>query len=253
MSKVKTALITGASAGIGEATALLLAEQGYDVILVARRQERLKKLATKLQKLYSVDAHVLVCDVQNKSQVLKLAKTREELFKKVDVLINSAGLARGADPLTTGKFEDWEITLDTNIKGLLYWTRVITPFMVKKNSGHIVNLGSVAGRWVYPGGAVYCASKHAVLALSEGLRMDLKGTAIRVTNIEPGMVETEFSMARFNDAKKAKAVYAGMKPLTAQDIAECIVWSLQRPSHVNIQELVIFPTDQAAISLVHRN
>ena len=249
--KKQTALITGASAGIGEATALLLVENGYDLILVARREERLKKIAAQIKKS-GAQAHILICDVQKKDQVMKVAKEESALLKKVDVLVNNAGLALGIDPMTSASVEDWDAMIDTNIKGLLYWTRVLVPYMAQKKSGHIVNLGSVAGRWVYPGGGVYCATKYAVRALSEGLRMDLKGTNVRVSNIEPGMVETEFSMVRLKDADRAKAVYQGLTPLSPQDIAESILWCLKRPQHVNIQELVIFPTDQVSISLVHR-
>lgn len=250
--KLKMALITGASAGIGEATALLLAENGYNLVLVARREERLKKLAAKIKKQFKVEVHTLVGDVQKKAQVEALAKKHQALLGHIDVLVNNAGLAKGLELLQDGKLDDWDTMINTNIKGLLYWTRMLLPHMIKKNSGHIINLGSVAGRWVYPSGAVYCATKFAVRALSEGLRMDLKGTAVRVSNIEPGMVETDFSLVRFNDAQKAKAVYSGVNALKPQDIAECILWSLQRPPHVNIQEMVIFPTDQAAISIVNR-
>ncbi len=247
---MKTALITGASSGIGEATAILLAESGYNLVLVARREDRLKKLAEKL-KSSGVEVSSLVCDVQSKSQVEKLAEKNKSLFEKVDVLVNNAGLAKGVDPMQSGRLEDWDAMIDTNIKGLLYFTRVLLPYLIKRPS-HIVNLGSVAGRWTYPGGGVYCATKFAVRSLTEGLRMDLKGTQVRVTNIEPGMVETEFSLVRLQDEEKAKATYQGVTPLSGKDIAECILWSLQRPQHVNIQEMVVFPTDQPAVGILNK-
>lgn len=173
-------------------------------------------------------------------------------LSSLDVLINNAGLARGTDKVFEASIEDWNEMLDTNVKGLLYLTRALLPNFIKNKRGHVINLGSVAGRWVYPGGSVYCASKFAVRAISEGMRLDLLGTPIRVTNIEPGMVETEFSEVRFRDKKKAKAVYQGFEPLMASDIAECAWWSLSRPPHVNIQELVVFPTAQASVASVHR-
>lgn len=251
-TQAKTALITGASAGIGEATAFVLAERGYNLILVARREDRLKNISDEIQKLFQVRVDTLVCDVKNREQINSLVKENKKLFSEITVLINSAGLASGVDAMPEAKLEDWDEMIDTNVKGLLYWTRMILPFMLEKNSGHIVNLGSVAGHWVYPGGGVYCATKFAVRAISEGLRMDLKGSPVRVTNIEPGMVETEFSLVRLKDSEKAKAVYQGMQALKAKDIAECILWSIERPPHVNIQELVVFPTDQAAVGQVAR-
>lgn len=246
------ALITGASAGIGEATALLLAENGFNLVLVARREERLKKLAEQIKKI-GVEVDILICDIQNKSQILKLAKEHSSILEKVDILINNAGLAKGLEPMTTANIDDWDTMIDTNIKGLLYWTRVMLPHLQKQPQGHIVNIGSVAGRWVYPNGGVYCATKFAVRALSEGLRMDLIGSKVRVTNIEPGIVETEFSAVRLNNQEKAKAVYQGYTPLTPKDIAECILWSLKRPTHVNIQEMVVFPTAQPAVGQLHKN
>jgi len=255
------ALITGATAGIGEATAKLLWQNGYSVILTGRRAQRLQKLksellASKSQK-DSVQASSWVetfdFDIQDSKQVEKFLKANDKILSGLDVLVNNAGLARGTDKIQDGQLQDWEQMIDTNVKGLLYMTRGVLPHLLKNKKGHIVNIGSVAGRWTYPGGAVYCATKFAVRALSEGLRQDLLGSNIRVSNIEPGMVETEFSEVRFQDSEKAKKVYQGMKPLAAQDIADTILWCLQRPAHVNIQELVIYPTDQAAIGLVHRN
>lgn len=242
------ALITGASSGIGAAAAQAFAAAGYDLILVARRAERLEKLAATLPP-GSVQTFAL--DIQDEEAVASFAAKVD--LARVTVLLNNAGLAKGTDKLQAGKLKDWDAMIDTNVKGLLYLTRAVLPFMVEAKRGHIVNLGSVAGRWVYPGGAVYCATKHAVRALSEGLRMDLIGTGVRVTNIEPGMVETEFSAVRFEDQEKARKVYEGMKALSAADVADTILWCAQRPPHVNVQELVLFPTDQAAISQVHRS
>jgi NADP-dependent 3-hydroxy acid dehydrogenase YdfG len=249
---MKRALITGASAGIGWAVAEKLAARGCDLILLARREERLKELRTSLESRFKVRVTLAPLDIRDREQVEAFARGHAKELELVDVLINNAGLAKGTEKLDEGKPEDWDVMFDTNVKGLLSVTRAVVPFMRKNNSGHIVNMGSVAGRWAYPGGGVYCATKFAVRALSEGLRMDLLGTALRVTNIEPGMVETEFSEVRFGNPEKAKSIYRGMTPLTAVDIADTILWCLERPAHVNIQEVVIFPTDQAAISMVSR-
>lgn len=239
------ALITGASSGIGAATARALAQQGVSLILVARRLEQLKVLAESLRQ---VEVRILDLDIRSDLRPLKNIPE----INLVDILINNAGLAKGVDKFQDAKLEDCEQMFATNVDGLMKVTRLVLPAMIKNRKGHVVNVGSVAGRWVYPGGAVYCATKFAVRALSEGLRMDLAGTGVRVTNIEPGMVATEFSNVRLGDDEKAKVVYSGMNPLLAEDIAETIVWSLSRPQHVNIQEMVIFPTDQSAIGMVHR-
>lgn len=250
--KGSTALITGASSGIGEACAEQLAAQGVNLILVARRLDRLQKQQELLTTKFKVQVHVAAVDLQRPEQVTAMVGQLQSPLSQTDILINNAGLAKGTEKLMDGLTSDWDVMIDTNVKGLLYVTRALLPTLLRQPKAHIVNLGSVAGRWVYPGGGVYCATKFAVRALSEGLRMDLLGTRVRVTNIEPGMVETEFSQVRFADLERAKAVYKGMTPLSAADIAETIVWCLARPQHVNIQELVIFPTDQAAIQLVHR-
>lgn len=246
----KLALVTGATSGIGEATARQLAQRGCRLIITGRRSDRLKKLKSELAA--SVEVQDLCFDIRDRSECEATYKAHRELFSKVDFLINNAGLAKGVEPIPKANIDDWETMIDTNIKGLLFVTRLVLPHMIDRKMGHIVNLGSVAGRWVYPGGGVYCATKHAVLALSEGMRMDLVGTPIRVTNIEPGRVETEFSIVRLEDEGAAKRVYQGMTPLTANDIAECIVWCLDRPAHVNVQEMVIYPTDQAAITLFNK-
>lgn len=253
----KWAMITGASAGIGWATAEELAQAGYSLILIGRRADRLKELRDRLVKATlksssGQEFKTVQLDVTKKAQIDDFVQSEGAALENISVLVNNAGLAKGTEKLQEAQVADWDTMIDTNIKGLLYLTRALLPFMVKKKSGHIVNLGSVAGRLVYPGGAVYCATKFAVRAISEGLRMDLAGTNIRVTNIEPGMVSTEFSLVRFEDPAKAAKVYEGMTPLEPKDIAETIVWCVQRPSHVNIQELVIYPTDQASVGQVNR-
>jgi len=248
----KLACITGASAGIGEATARQLAARGVNLVLLARRLERLEKLKKELTQKYGVKIECFALDLSQREQIEKWAKEQEPLLPQIDVLVNNAGLAKGREPFQEGNFDNWDEMIDTNVKGLLYLTRFVVRHMIKNDFGHIVNLGSVAGRWVYPSGGVYCATKFAVRAISETLRMDLLGTKIRVTNIEPGMVKTEFSLVRYGDPEKAAAVYRGLSPLTPEDIAETIVWSVERPPHVNIQELVIFPTDQAGVQNVHR-
>ncbi len=244
------ALITGASAGIGAATAEALAEKKWDLLLTARREDRLAHLSQRLSSQHKIKCEHVALDVRLKSDVDRLAA--EHGPKSIELLVNNAGLAKGIDKVFAADTDDWDVMIDTNIKGLLYMTRAFLPAMMERGRGHIVNLGSVAGRWTYPSGAVYCASKFAVRALTEGLRMDLLGTPIRVTNIEPGMVETEFSEVRLGSRERAKTVYKGMQPLTARDVAETIVWCVERPPHVNIQELVLFPTDQAAIGMAHR-
>jgi 3-hydroxy acid dehydrogenase/malonic semialdehyde reductase len=254
MGSKSWALITGASSGIGEATAKALAAQGYSIFLLARREERLKKLAASLAKEFPKQSFEPIgVDVTDRKAIDKFVKSNQKELKSLELLINNAGLAKGADKFQDGKISEWDEMIQVNVMALLYLTRSLLPFMISKKAGHIVNLGSVAGRWTYVGGAVYCASKFAVRAISEALRLDLMGTAIRVSNIEPGMVNTEFSTVRFGDKGKADKVYAGMKPLTATDIAETIFWVVARPKHVNIQEIVIFPTDQAAIRDVHRS
>lgn len=249
----KWALITGATSGIGWATALALAEQGYSILATGRRLENLEDLKINLRKKCpQVSVKTAVFDVSDRFEVSEFLKAHADELPLVDVLVNNAGLAKGTDKMQDASLDDWEIMIDTNVKGLLFMTRGVVEHMVRKNSGHIVNLGSVAGRWTYPGGGVYCATKFAVRALSEGLRMDLLGSRIRVTNIEPGMVNTEFSLIRFNDQAKADKVYEGMTPLSAADIAETIAWCVARPAHVSIQELVIYPTDQAHVGQIAR-
>ena len=243
--KGQLALITGATAGIGQACAKEFASKGCNLILTGRRADRLTDLAVSLRKEFGVEVTTSAFDVTSRADSQKALASLP--LEKLTVLLNNAGLAKGTDKMQDADIDDFEAMIDTNVKGLLYVTRSCLPHLLKAKSAHIVNIGSVAGRWVYPGGGVYCATKFAVRALTEGLRMDLMGTSVRVTNIEPGMVETEFSEVRMGDLEKAKAVYKGLKPLEARDIAETISWCLERPAHVNIQELVIFPTAQAGV------
>ncbi len=247
----RKALITGASAGIGEATSRTLAREGFDLILTARREERLEALEKELTSSFGIKVRTHVLDVRDREAVAAFTASLEN--RRIDILVNNAGLAAGLSALHEGSADDWEQMIDTNIKGLLYITRGIAPLMVKQGSGHIINIGSIAGREVYPSGNVYCATKHAVHALSEGLRKELYDKGIKVTNIAPGLVETEFSMVRFKgDGNLASKVYADMEPLTAQDIADCILFCVTRPAHVNIADMLVLAADQAASTMVNR-
>ncbi len=249
----KQALITGATAGIGKATALKFAENGMDVIITGRREELLEELKQNITKKYKVQVIALCFDIQKKEQVEKAIDHLPGKGKSVDILINNAGLAAGLDPIHNGSFTDWETMIDTNIKGLLYISRIILPFMIKKESGHVVNLGSIAGKEVYPSGNVYCATKHAVDALTKGMRIDTVKHGIKVTSICPGMVDTEFSNVRFKgDTQKADSVYQGLTPLYAEDIAEAIWFAVSRPQHVNINDMLIMPTAQANAAITYR-
>lgn len=245
-------LITGASSGIGEACARAFAAAGKPVALLARRLDRLESLAKELEREHRIEARAFRLDVTDREAVGAFADREKALLDRVEVLLNNAGLAKGLDPVQSGNLDDWEIMIDTNLKGLLYLTRAVLPHLVAKKRGHVIQLGSIAGRWVYPRGNVYCATKRAVSALTETLRLDLHGTGIRVTEVSPGMVETEFSLVRLGDAAKAETVYAGVNPLTAKDIADCVLWAASRPAHVNVQEIVVYPTDQATAGVVHR-
>ena len=249
----KVAFITGASSGIGAATARAFAVAGYSLTLTGRRAERLDLLADRLHEAHGTTCTVVPVDLRDKASLAMLQQAHPELFDPVDVLVNNAGLARGTEPLQEGDPDEWDEVIDTNVKALLRVTRAVVPGMVRRGRGHVVNLGSTAGHWVYPGGAVYCASKHAVRAINEGLRMDVHGTGVRVTSIDPGMVETEFSEVRFRgDRERAAKVYEGFQPLRPEDVAETILWCVQRPAHVNVQELVLFPTAQSAVGMVKR-
>ncbi len=250
--KGKTALVTGATSGIGEAVAKMLAQMGVDLILNSRNEKQLKALQNKLKRDYN-SIEILSFDVKNKKEVLqkieKLLKT-----KKIDILINNAGLAAGMDLFDEGDIQDWEEMIDTNVKGLLYVSRAILPQMRKRNKGHIINLGSIAGVMAYPKGNVYCATKAAVGMLSDALNVDLSNTNIRVSCIEPGAVDTNFSNVRFKgDEKRAKKVYEGYKPLSAEDIAYLIIYVLNIPDHVNIQHALIMPTAQRNPYILNRN
>jgi 3-hydroxy acid dehydrogenase / malonic semialdehyde reductase len=249
--KNQTVLISGASSGIGEACALLLAPLGVRLILMARRLERLEIVATYCNGAGANPGNLLVIehDVREPFDVMRLP----EDWRSIDILINNAGLSRGMAKLQEGLLTDWDEMIDTNVKGLLYMTRAIVPGMVERQRGHVVNVGSIAGYQTYPAGNVYCGTKAAVRAISEGLKIDLLGTPIRVTNIDPGMVDTEFSTVRFHgDTERAAKVYEGLTPLTGVDIAETVLFALTRPVHVNISEILLVPTDQATPTLVHR-
>jgi len=249
----KIALITGATAGIGEATAELFAREGYNLILTGRRTDRLDKLAGHLNKKYNVEVAVSSFDVRNREEVLENLEGLPAKWKKVNVLINNAGLSQGLDPIDKGDMDDWDRMIDTNVKGLLYVTKVVSNWMITNGHGHIVNLGSIAGKEVYANGNVYCASKHAVDALNKAMRIDLLPHGIKVTAVHPGAVETEFSLVRFKgDEKRAKKVYEGFDALAAEDIAETIWFAVSRPAHVNINELIVMPTAQANAGTIFR-
>ncbi len=247
-------LITGASSGIGEACAHAFAAVGARLILTARRSPRLETLKTQLEQQFKAEVLLLTFDVRDRPSVTTALENLPPQWQSIDILINNAGLSRGLDKLYEGNIQDWEEMIDTNIKGLLYVTRAIAPGMVARGQGHVINLGSIAGHETYPKGNVYCATKAAVRAISEGLKQDLLGTPVRVSSVDPGLVETEFSQVRFHgDTDRAKTVYAGMKPLTAQDVAEVILFCATRPAHVNISEVLVLPTAQSGATLVDRS
>jgi hypothetical protein len=249
---MKTVLITGATSGIGRATARLLAHKNYRIILCGRRLERLQELEKELSQVTEV--HSLHFDVRNQKLLLERIKSLPEIFSQIDILINNAGNAHGMDTIQDGSTEDWDAMIDINIKGLLYVTKAVLPQMLERKSGHIINIGSTAAKEVYPKGNVYCATKHAVDAINQGMRMDLNGTGIRVGAIHPGMVETEFSEVRFKgDSERANDVYKGFKPLQAEDIADIIHFVISRPYHVNIADLLVMSIDQASSTIVNKN
>jgi 3-hydroxy acid dehydrogenase/malonic semialdehyde reductase len=250
----KIALITGASSGIGEACAHLFAQQGYHLILLGRRENLLEKIAHHLADKYAIEVKKIQADVRDKENINYVLETLPAAWKNVDVLINNAGLSQGLDPIDKGNTDDWDTMIDTNIKGLLYVSKVVSSWMVTQKKGHIINIGSIAGKEVYANGNVYCATKHAVEALNQGMRIDLLPHGIKVTAIHPGMVETEFSIVRFKgDESRAKKVYDGFEPLVAQDIAEAIWFAVSRPAHVNINDMLIMPTAQATATTVKRD
>lgn len=251
--KNKTVFITGASSGIGKASAVKFAELGANILLCARRIEKVQSLADEIQKQFKVKAFPFQLDVRNQKKVESTLNELPAVWKNISVLVNNAGLSRGLDNIQDAKTEDWDEMIDTNVKGLLYVTRAVLPGMIERNSGHIINIGSVAGHWTYSKGNVYAGTKFAVNAISQGMKMDLLGTPIRVTEIDPGLVETEFSIVRFRgDSDRAKKVYEGLTPLTPDDIAESIVWAATRPAHVNVNNIILMATDQSAPTMVHR-
>lgn len=246
-------MITGATSGIGEACARRYAREGYRLILTGRREDRLEALSAALQDEYGCDILSLCFDVRERESSQAMLENLPEEWADIDILINNAGLAVGLNPIHEGDWDDWERMIDTNIKGLLYVTRILAPRMVARGSGHIVNIGSIAGREVYPNGVVYSATKHAVDAMTRGMRMDLLPHRIRVSQIAPGAVETEFSLVRFKgDAEKAGKVYEGYEPLRAEDVAEAAWFITQQPPHVNINDILIMPTAQAAALVWHK-
>ncbi|SHH50244.1 NADP-dependent 3-hydroxy acid dehydrogenase YdfG [Chryseolinea serpens] len=250
MSK-RIVLITGATSGIGEAAARLLAKNNFDLILCGRRQDRLDALQKELLSQTSVTT--LSFEVRDAQAVQAAIRSLPEKWKAIDVLINNAGNAHGFDPIQTGSLEDWDAMIDINVKGLLYVSKEVIPGMTERASGHIINLGSIAGKEVYPGGNVYCASKFAVDALTKGMRLDLNPYNIKVTSINPGLVETEFALVRFKgNEEKAASVYKGMKPLTGPDIADIMLYVLQAPPHVVLADITVFPTAQASAAVVKR-
>ena len=249
----KTVLITGATSGFGKATAKLLSNKGFRLILTGRRADRLEKLQVELMKNDHCEVHTLCFDVRNNDEVEVAINTLPDAWKQIDILVNNAGLAAGTEPIQDGLLDNWERMIDTNVKGLLYVTRAILPNMVKRKSGHIVNIGSTAGREAYPGGNVYCATKHAVDAISKSMRIDLVSKNIKVSQVRPGLAQTEFSVVRFHgDQQKADNVYAGLTPLAAQDIADAVHYIVTRPAHVCINDLEVTCTAQANSTVVYR-
>jgi 3-hydroxy acid dehydrogenase/malonic semialdehyde reductase len=246
-------LITGASSGIGRSCARIFAEAGARLILIARRKDRLEKLSAEIRKQFNAEAYTAAVDVRDLKAVSGFISGMPEGWRKIDVLVNNAGLSRGLDKIYEGSIADWEEMIDTNIKGLLYISRNIIPGMVQRNSGTIINIGSVAGHEVYPKGNVYCASKHAVDALTKGMRLDLVDTGVRVCTVDPGLVQTEFSEVRFHgDKGRAEMTYKDMTPLSADDVADAVFFAATRPLHVQIAEIIVMPTAQASATLVYR-
>ena len=252
--KEKIVFITGASSGIGAATALGFAAEGARLLLAARRAGKLAEVASAALERGSPSVHSIDMDVRDHRAVQNAIDSLPSEWAEIDVLVNNAGLSRGLDKLYMGRIEDWEEMIDTNVKGLLYVTRAVVPGMVVRGRGHVINLGSTAGEITYPNGAVYCATKAAERSINDGLRQDVLGTPVRVTSVDPGMVETDFSLVRFRgDSERAAKVYKGVKPLTAEDIADVIVWAASRPAHVNIARVVLTPVQQGNSLLFHRD
>lgn len=251
--KDKIVLVTGASSGIGEACAKRFAEAGARLIVAARRGDRLQDLARDLHRQWGTAVHCLSLDVRDRTAVMQQLTQLPPDWQGIEILVNNAGLSRGLDKLQEGDLDDWEEMIDANVKGLLYVTRAVVPGMIERQQGHILNIGSIAGRHAYPRGNVYCASKAAVRAITQGLKQDLLGTPIRVSEIDPGLVETEFSEVRFHgDRQRAGETYRGLTPLTGEDIADLVWFCATRPRHVNISEMLVVPTDQATATQVYR-
>ena len=251
--KGKIVFITGASSGIGAATALAFAAEGARLLLAARRVEKLAEVAAQALERGATAVHSIRLDVRNHRSVQNTIDELPSEWADIEILINNAGLSRGLDKLYMGMIDDWDEMIDTNVKGLLYVTRAVVPGMVVRGRGHVVNLGSTAGELTYPNGAVYCASKAAERAINDGLRQDVLGTPVRVTSVDPGMVETDFSLVRFHgDGERAGKVYKGITPLTPEDVADVIVWAVSRPAHVNIARVLLTPVQQANSLLFHR-
>lgn len=250
----KIALITGASSGLGKSIACKLAKEGYNVIITGRRQERLTELEKEIETHYDVEALSLVFDVRLYSEVEASINSLPEKWRNIDILVNNAGLAVGLNPVHQGIIDDWERMIDTNVKGLLYVTRLVSPRMVERRSGHIINIGSIAGKEVYQNGNVYCATKHAVDALNKAMRIDLLPYGVKVTQVCPGAVQTEFSLVRFKgDEQRANLVYKGFNPLIADDIANAVYYAVSQPANVDVQDVLVMPTAQANSNLFHKN
>ena len=247
-------MVTGASSGIGEATAMAFAHEGAKLLLCARRREKLKELEPQLKAAGAAAVHVFELDVQDRPAVEKAIAGLPAEWQEIDVLVNNAGLSRGLTKLHEDDPQNWEEMIDTNVKGLLYMTRAVVPGMVKRGRGHVINMGSTAGYITYANGAVYCGTKAAEKAISEGLKIDLMGTPVRVTSVDPGMVETEFSEVRFRgDKARAAKVYENITPLKAEDVADAIVWAASRPAHINIHNILMTSIDQANSTVLHRH
>ncbi len=253
MLKDKIVMITGASSGIGRACALAFAREGARLILVARRQERLQELASEMRRDHGSETLLLTLDVRERERVTAAIAGLDADWAPIDILINNAGLSRGLEKVHEGLASDWEDMIDTNIKALLWVTRAVLPGLVERDSGQIINIGSISGHQVYAGGGVYCGTKHAVAAITQGLRLDLLGTKVRVSTVDPGLVETEFSLVRFHgDKQRAEPVYQQYPPLQAEDVADAVLFCATRPPHVAIQEIIIMPQDQASVYAAHQ-
>ncbi len=250
----KITLITGATAGIGKACAFRFAKKGHDLILTGRREARLQELSAQLNEKYGIKVLILAFDIRDRKATTEVIAGLPDEWKNIRILINNAGLASGLNTVQEGDIDDWERMIDTNIKGLLYMTRAVLPRMVANKKGHVINIGSIAGKEVYPNGNVYCATKFAVDALTKGMRIDTVQHGIKVTQIAPGAVETEFSMVRFHgDAQRAKTVYEGYEPLRSEDVAEVVFFATSLPRHVNINDLVLMPSRQASAMIMHKD